>query len=375
MNEEILQGRLILIVEDDFFVVQELQSAVEEIGAGIEGPAADVASALKLIASGRKLDGAVLDINLQGEMVFPVAEELARRGVPFVFSTGYDRTIVPEVFGEVPQCEKPLDADRVISTLAQRMRDPASEARSPAAAEPMRRPFLDRLASDDRAILTPHLERVELRARDVLVEENKPIPYVYFPETAVLAILAVAEGARAIEAGVVGFEGSSDLVRREGDRAPLRTIVVLPGSAMRIDAREFVRIIRMRPTIQRLVSAYRETLALQFAFAALSHGTSTIDARLARWILMLDDRVADGAIPIVHNYIADILAVRRSGVTTALHVLEGLGAIRSLRGMVVVRDRAILKQLAGGAYGVAEAEFERIMMAASEPRLRVTHSG
>jgi CRP-like cAMP-binding protein len=156
----------------------------------------------------------------------------------------------------------------------------------------------------------------------------------------------------------------TDLVLHLGDRSPMRTCVLIPGTALSIDAETFVAAM-VTPGFDRFLLAYKEVLAVQFAFAALSHGTSTIDARLARWILMLDDRLDGGSIPVVHNHIADLLAVRRSGVTTALHVLEGMGAIKSVRGMIMVRDRSVLQQLAAATYGAPEVEYARLMSRAS----------
>jgi len=208
--------------------------------------------------------------------------------------------------------------------------------------------------------LAPHLTRVELKPRELMIEEGQVIPAVWFPETAVISVLVAAEGARSIEVGMVGAEGMTDLVLNPGDRSPMRTCVLIPGTALKIEAEPFAAAMA-HPGFDRFVLAYKEVLSVQFAFAALSHGTSTIDARLARWILMLDDRLDGGTIPVVHNHIADLLAVRRSGVTTALHVLEGLGAIKSMRGMIMVRDRSVLQQLAAATYGAPEVEYGRLM--------------
>lgn len=112
-----LEGKRILLVEDEFFIVQDLARAFSAAGAVVLGPCASVADALRLIAATPDLDGAVLDINLQGEMVYPVADALAARGVPFIFATGYDRETIPARFNRDQRCEKPVKPERVAQAL------------------------------------------------------------------------------------------------------------------------------------------------------------------------------------------------------------------------------------------------------------------
>lgn len=112
-----IHGKRILLVEDEYFIVQDLARAFHGAGAVVIGPAANVAEALQLIAATPGLDGGVLDINLRGEMVYPVADALARRGVPFVFATGYDREEIPDRFSDRIRCEKPVKPDQVANAL------------------------------------------------------------------------------------------------------------------------------------------------------------------------------------------------------------------------------------------------------------------
>ena len=112
-----LDGRRILLVEDEYFIVRDMARAFAAAGAAVIGPAATVAEALRLIAASGPMDGAVLDINLQGEMVFPVADALTTRGVPFLFATGYDRETIPDRFAHCIRCEKPVKPDQVAKAL------------------------------------------------------------------------------------------------------------------------------------------------------------------------------------------------------------------------------------------------------------------
>ena len=112
-RSDTLEGRRLLVVEDDYFVAGELVRDLERRGATIAGPVATVDDALGLIAQGGRLDGAVLDINLRGEMAYPVADALIARGIPLVFTTGYDQTIIPLRYSVVTRYEKPLDAGKI----------------------------------------------------------------------------------------------------------------------------------------------------------------------------------------------------------------------------------------------------------------------
>jgi CheY-like chemotaxis protein len=111
-----LDGKRILLVEDEFLIVQDLARAFTEAGAAVM-TASGIAGALELIVANQKLDGAVLDINLQGEMAWPVADALAQRGVPFVFATGYEADIIPERFAASRRWAKPVNSALVAEAL------------------------------------------------------------------------------------------------------------------------------------------------------------------------------------------------------------------------------------------------------------------
>ncbi|TNC68275.1 response regulator [Rubellimicrobium roseum] len=105
----LLRGRCILVVEDEYVVAEDICRELVEQGAEVVGPVPTVQSALTLLAADRLIDGAILDINLRGEMVFPVAKVLRDRGTPFLFATGYDMESLPQAYDRVPCCEKPFE--------------------------------------------------------------------------------------------------------------------------------------------------------------------------------------------------------------------------------------------------------------------------
>lgn len=114
-----LKGHCLLVVEDEYLIAADLAASLESLGVEVIGPAASVREALSLVENnGGRLDGAVLDVNLHNERVYPVADLLTERGVPFVFATGYDAIAIPATYAWAPRCEKPVDTIQLIRWLA-----------------------------------------------------------------------------------------------------------------------------------------------------------------------------------------------------------------------------------------------------------------
>lgn len=117
LASHLLAGRRVLVVEDEYFIADDLRHQLEAFGAEVLGPVPRVEEALALIAATLQIDAAVLDINLQDEMVYPVADALQARGVPFLFATGYEKAAVPSRYAGVRHCEKPLELSLVTKAL------------------------------------------------------------------------------------------------------------------------------------------------------------------------------------------------------------------------------------------------------------------
>ena len=113
-----LSGRRVLLIEDEYFLADDLAKAVTALGADVVGPVADVEEALRMCSKEAPPDIAVLDINLKKRMIFPVAHELRSRGIPFIFISGYDREIVPDEFRDIVLLRKPIDNSAVAAALS-----------------------------------------------------------------------------------------------------------------------------------------------------------------------------------------------------------------------------------------------------------------
>lgn len=222
--------------------------------------------------------------------------------------------------------------------------------------------LLANLVPDDLAVLAPHMQQVRLAQRQEVEQPQKGITEVFFPEEGLLSVIASLPRGRDIEVGVIGRDGmTGTAVVQDDDQSPFLTIVQIKGSAFSIEANILRDALAESATMRGLFNRYTRSLAIQIASTALSNGRGKLEERLARWLVMVQDRIDSERIVLTHDFLAIMLGVRRPGVTVALHILEGKGLVRSVRGEILIRDREGLVELADGAYGLAENEYRRLM--------------
>jgi CheY-like chemotaxis protein len=118
-----LAGRRVLVVEDEYFIAEEIVGALQDLGAEILGPISEMGDAFQALSAAGRIDAAVLDVNVHGELIYPLADALTKRGVLFVFSTGYDTDSMKPLYGHVPRWEKPFDTNALAHALAQMLHD------------------------------------------------------------------------------------------------------------------------------------------------------------------------------------------------------------------------------------------------------------
>jgi CRP-like cAMP-binding protein len=209
--------------------------------------------------------------------------------------------------------------------------------------------ILSRLSRADYRLLEPHLEAIDLPVRWQLEERNKRVEHVYFPESGFASV--VANGERNIEVGIIGREGMSGLsvVLGSDDRPANETFIQSAGNGQRIAAGELRKAIGASVSLHQVMLRYAHTFLVQTSQTALANGRSKIEERLARWLLMAADRV-EGELALTHEFLAIMLGVRRSGVTTALQELERTALIAHRRGFVTILDRKGLEEQSNGTY-------------------------
>jgi len=221
--------------------------------------------------------------------------------------------------------------------------------------------LLSGLTPEDFGLLEPHLEPVPLELRQWVIEAGEPIQHVTFPEHGIISILADTTEGR-IEVGLIGPEGMAGLPVVLGiERSPHGYMVQAAGEALRIPAQDLRTALRHSPSLHAGFLRYAHALMVQTAETAYANAGFTIEARLARWILMTDDRLAREDLPLTHDFLSMMLGVRRPGVTIAVQTLEANRLIRAKRGGITVLDRTGLEAVADSAYGVSEAEYASVM--------------
>jgi CRP-like cAMP-binding protein len=216
--------------------------------------------------------------------------------------------------------------------------------------------ILSRLSAADMALLKRDLEPVELPLRYVLEEANKPIKHSYFIEYGLASIVA-ANGHKRLEVGLIGCEGMTGLpIVLGNDRSPHQTFMQVPGNGRRIAGDKLREAIAQSRSLERPLLSFAHAFMNQTANTALSNGTATLEERLARWLLMANDRLRGDEVPLTHEFLSLMLGVRRAGVTVALHYLEQRAIIRLARKQIVITDRKGLEAAANGTYHKPEKQ-------------------
>lgn len=218
------------------------------------------------------------------------------------------------------------------------------------------------LAPTDFALLHPHLEKIDLPLRRQLELRHRPIEHVYFLESGLGSMVVSAGANHNIEVGIIGREGMTGLpVLMDVDRPAHETFIQTAGTAQRIATVNLREALDKSPVLHRSLLRYAHTLVTQMAFTALANGRYSIEERLARWLLMADDRADGNPIHLTHDFLALMLGARRAGVTVALNELQKRGVLKTTRGVIVIERRGALQEAANGSYGVPEAEYQRLM--------------
>jgi CRP-like cAMP-binding protein len=222
--------------------------------------------------------------------------------------------------------------------------------------------LLGALSPQDFARLEPHLEPIRLAVKDDLVLPEVPIAHVHFIETGLASIVASTPDGERAEVGHVGREGMTGVSIVHGAASSANhTFIQVAGSALRLPSGVLREAIDASPALRAVLLRYAQALLVQVEQAALANGRYSIQERLARWLLMCQDRLDGDDLPLTHEFLALMLGVRRPGVTEAIHLLEGVQIVSARRGHVRVLDRARLEEVAGGCYGVPEREYDRLL--------------
>lgn len=210
--------------------------------------------------------------------------------------------------------------------------------------------------------LRPMLTRIQLNRRDPVWEPDEKIDYVYFPLDCVASILALDGNGQSVEVGTVGNEGFVGLpVFLGADSSPGRSFTQVAGEAERMSSEDFRREALRDGPLREVLHRYTQAFLTQVAQGTACNRLHATDQRLARWLLSVQDRVGGKAFSLTHEFMAQMLGVRRATVTETAQALQQAGVITYQRGELTVADRAGLERLSCDCYRIVRDEFDRLL--------------
>ncbi len=230
-----------------------------------------------------------------------------------------------------------------------------SGARSDAAGKAVNNVVLLSLPDKEYNLLRPHLDSTSLPQHEILEEPGEKIEFTYFLNDGMASIVALSRDGRSVEVGIVGKEGMVGMSVLAGLRSgTFRAIMQMAGSGVRIRADVFQDILLSAPALRAELSRVALMHGMQVAQLAACNRLHEVEQRLARWLLMCQDRFDSQLLPLTHEFLAQMLGTGRPSVTLAAGALESAGLIQNLRGTVKILNRKSLEGAACECYGVIQ---------------------
>lgn len=227
---------------------------------------------------------------------------------------------------------------------------------------PRRNQLLAALPASDYERLIPHLEPIPMKLGEVLYESGTQLRYVYFPTTSIVSLLYVMEDGASAEIAVVGNEGILGIsLFMGGDTTPSRAVVQSAGHGVRLRAEMLKSEFERFGPAMHLLLRYTQALITQMAQTAVCNRHHTVDQQLCRWLLLSLDRLETNQLAMTQELIANMLGVRREGVTEAARKLQDAALIRYSRGKITVLDRPGLEARSCECYQVVKTEVDRLL--------------
>lgn len=241
------------------------------------------------------------------------------------------------------------------------------------AQRPERNQILNALPIEAREQIFPHLKLVELRLGQVLYESGALLPHMYFPVDAIVSLLYVLDNGASAEIAVVGNDGVLGVALfMGGETTTNRAIVQSAGWAYRLTGARVKREFGRHASLLNVLLRYTQALITQMAQTAVCNRHHSVDQQLCRWLLLSLDRLESPKLAMTQELIANMLGVRREGVTEAAGKLQRLGAIKYSRGNIVVLNRPLVERHCCECYAVVKRETDRLLPVPQIQDVRVT---
>jgi CRP-like cAMP-binding protein len=228
--------------------------------------------------------------------------------------------------------------------------------------DPLQNQLLAALSADALTRLEPNLTPVQLDLGQVIYEPDEALQHVYFPTTVIVSLLYTMENGTSAEMGVVGCDGVVGIaVFMGGDTTPNRAVVQSAGDAFRLELRFFREEFRRVGELHRALLLYTQALLTQMSQTAVCNRLHSVEQQLCRWLLLSHDRLQSDELVMTQELIANMLGVRREGVSVAAHRLQEAGLIRYRRGHITIVDRPGLERAVCECYQVVKTECDRLL--------------
>lgn len=222
--------------------------------------------------------------------------------------------------------------------------------------------LLAALPTEDYQRLSSHLETVELSLHQILYEQGEPIEYVYFPEQAIVSLVTVMEDGTTMEVSLIGKEGMVGIAAILGGyTTTTQAIVQVAARALRMSANALRTEFNRGGALQKLLLRYTQFLLAQVSQTAICNRLHPLEERFARWLLLVQDSIQSDELPLTQEFVAQMLGVRRSGITVAAGTLRQSGIIYYTRGRITVLNRRKLEATACECYRAIQNEYDVLL--------------
>jgi CRP-like cAMP-binding protein len=222
--------------------------------------------------------------------------------------------------------------------------------------------ILAALPPPDLKLLAPYLTKIALRQGHVLIEQGAQMDHFYFPAEGMVSLVAVLESGGSIEIAAIGREGIVGAALADGTgEAPMSAIVQVAGQGLKIAAGKFRAAVQASAKLREVIGHHNEALLAQLVRTAACNAQHSVESRMCRWLLMVQDRVEGDTLALTQEFLGQMIGTQRTTVTVVARSLQNAGLIKYRRGRITVLDREGLEEAACECYEINRRHFERLM--------------